>query len=158
MSRSRAYMPVSDDAAVCMESTSQIRVHGLIRIFGIVHHTGQTFFDRLIFEVLAQLSLSDGHPVVKTKKKPVHRRTDPSGSFPLAGVLVWLSMCWLDSRIRFAHQMELLIQHKKAGIENTWSTSFSAVFALEIRGDRPAGGLPFNCSSPHRSFAPPKTC
>ena len=147
MSRSRAYMPVSDDAAVCMESISQIRIHGLI-----------PFFDRLIFEVLAQLSLTDGHPVVKTKKKPVHRRTDPSGSFPLAGVLVWLSMCRLDSRIRFAHQMELLTQHKKAGIVNTWSTSFSAVFALEICGDRPAGDLPFNCSSPHRSFAPQKTC
>ena len=27
-----------------------------------------------------------------TKKKPVHRHTNSSGSFPLAGVLVWLSM------------------------------------------------------------------
>lgn len=54
------------------------------------------------WEVLAQLSLSDGHSVVRSKKKPVHRRTNPSGSFPLAGVLVWLSMYWLKSRIQFA--------------------------------------------------------
>ena len=61
------------------------------------------------WEVLAQLSLSDGHSVVRSKKKPVHRRTNPSGSFPLAGVLVWLSMYRLKSRILFAHQMGALV-------------------------------------------------
>ena len=36
-------------------------------------------------EVFAQLSLSGGHSVVWAKKKPVHRQTNPSGSFLLAG-------------------------------------------------------------------------
>lgn len=49
---------------------------------------------------LGRVSHSDGHSVVGAKKKPVHRRTNPSGSFPLAGVLVWLSMYRLKSRIQ----------------------------------------------------------
>ena len=57
---------------------------------------------------LGEVSHSGGHSVVRGKKKPVHRHTNPNGSFPLAGVLVWLSMYRLKSRIQLAHQCGLL--------------------------------------------------
>ena len=53
------------------------------------------------------------------KKKPVHRRTNPSGSFPLAGVLVWLSMYRLKSRIQLTHQIGVLVYHMERMFVNT---------------------------------------
>ena len=49
----------------------------------------------------------------EVKKKPIHRRANPSGSLPLAGVLVWLSMYRLKSRIQFSHQCGAFILAQK---------------------------------------------
>lgn len=54
-------------------------------------------------EVMAEYPIQTVIQLSRAKKKPAHRRTNPSGSFPLAGVLVWLSMYRLKSRIQFAH-------------------------------------------------------
>lgn len=59
---------------------------------------------------MAEYSIRTVIQLSETKKKPVHRRTNPSGSFPLAGVLVWLSMYRLKSRIQFA-LYEVLVYH-----------------------------------------------
>ena len=60
-------------------------------------------------EVMAKYPIQTIIQLSGAKKKPVHRRTNPSGSFPLAGVLVWLSMYRLKSRIQLAHQMGILV-------------------------------------------------
>ena len=58
---------------------------------------------RSTVEVMAEYPIQTVIQLSRAKKKPAHRRTNPSGSFPLAGVLVWLSMYRLKSRIQFAH-------------------------------------------------------
>ena len=64
---------------------------------------------RSTVEVLAKYLIRAVIQLFGAKKKPVHRHTNPNGSFPLAGVLVWLSMYRLKSRIQLAHQMGVLV-------------------------------------------------
>ena len=52
-------------------------------------------------EVMAEYPIRTVIQLFGAKKKPVHRRTNPSGSVPLPEVLVWLSMYRLKSRIQF---------------------------------------------------------
>ena len=67
------------------------------------------YLARSTVEVMAEYPIQTVIQLSGAKKKPVHRRTNPSGSFPLAGVLVWLSMYRLKSRIQLAHQMGVLV-------------------------------------------------
>ena len=70
-------------------------------------------------EIVAEYPIRTVIQLSGAKKKPVHRRTNPSGSFPLAGVLVWLSMYRLKSRIQLAHSMGVLVYHIEQMLVNT---------------------------------------
>ena len=91
-------------------------------------------------EVIAEYLCSAGHSVVRGKKKPVHRRTDPSGSFPLAGVLVWLSMYRLKSRIQFV----LYGIFSLAYGTGVCQYSFSDILCLFINSEKRQLGLSLN--------------
>ena len=59
-------------------------------------------------EIVAEYSIQTVIQLSGTKKKPVHRHKNPSGSFPLAWVLVWLSMYRLKSRIQLSFNLTFL--------------------------------------------------